>query len=227
MHVQVYIRARQIATHGAHEHVHAHAHVHAHVHAHECDTLHILCRTRIASGVPPPERRCSLLGCNDVAVKRTETTFEIKVSSAHLRPLRTLCTPYLCSSAPSAHPLHLRTPHSSTRIVRSLPLCSSRASHLQLLALRRFRARHRRMYGIPSVAQNVLPTSPPPGKGVLPQLPHRAGATDASADGNTYLVAMYGNVAIRCGRQLPQHRRRPCSRTETFRGWDCLGRAVG
>ena len=36
----------------------------------------------IASGVPPPERRCSLLGCNDVAVTRTETTFETKVSSA-------------------------------------------------------------------------------------------------------------------------------------------------
>ena len=211
MHVQVYIRARQIATHGAHEHVHA----------------TFLCR-RIASGVPPPARRCSLLGCNDVAVTRTETTFEIKVSSASSpaapHAVYTL-TMLLCTLRTPSAPPH--PPHLSTRIVRSLPLCSSRASHLQLLALRRFRARHRRMYGIPSVAQNVLPTSPPPGKGVLPQLPHRAGATDASADGNTYLVAMYGNVATRCGRQLPQHRRRRCSRTETFRGWDCLGRAVG
>ena len=51
----------------------------------------------------------------------------------------------------------------------------------------------------------VRPTVPPPGEGVLPELPHRS-------------VADASNVATRCDSQRQQHRRRRRSHGEAFRG---------
>eukprot|EP00964_Phaeocystis_antarctica_P096116 scaffold62481_cov74-Phaeocystis_antarctica.AAC.2 len=61
------------------------------------------------------------------------------------------------------------------------------------------------MYGTLRCTLTVLPTVPPPGEGVLPELPHRS-------------VADASNVATRCDSQRRQHRRRRRSHGEAFRG---------